>query len=159
MWTPSPVTSPVPGGMMKTFGIAKPRATHWVTASCERVECLNYLNGWVTEVDERTELGGSQAHYVRSSSGRSFVEERTPDGLTRFTFRAGQPCFAEHRVEVEREPIFLVRPGDRRHNVLGLPGVDLRLAERAGRIHTRPEFWVEECAETLDSVRTVREKG
>lgn len=159
MWTPTPVSSPVPQRAMRSFGIVKPTDTHSVRASCELVECLNYLNGWATEVDERTELGGRQAAYVRSSAGRSFTEERTPEGLTRFTFRSGQPCFAEHRVEVERPPIFLVRPGDRRANVLGLPEVDLALARRAGRIHTRPEFWVEECAETLDSVRTVREKG
>ena len=94
--------------------------------------------------------------------------ETAPDGFVRLTFPAGQPCFraSSHRVSVQRPPIFLVRPGDARSNPrdgmgrsYGDPVTSVRLARAGGRIHTRPEHWVEDSAETLDSVRTAREKG
>lgn len=137
----------LPLGAMKTYGMHMPKDAVRA-ASCAEVECLNLQHGWITDVDETSTLGQMQAHYIRRESGRAFVEDRTPDGLTRFTFEAGQDCFAEHRVVEERDPILLVRAGDWRGNPTG---------ER--RIHTRPEHWVEDMQQTLDSVRTGQERG
>ena len=130
----------LPASAYQTFGIVAPPATHTRPASCADVDCPHAVHGWATEVDETSTLGQMQAHYIRRESGRRFVEDRTPDGLTRFEFAAGQECFAEHRAPVSRPPVFLVRPGDARGNPFGTPA----------RVHERPELWVEEMQENLD---------
>lgn len=162
----------VPQAAMQTFAIVKPRATHYRPATCAEVECAAHLNGWTTlllagsdDLDfVRTQVCGGAVDGRR----RHFTEEPAPDGMVRLTFPAGQPCFAaaEHVVDVERDPVFLVRPGDGRSNPISptgaryaSPELDVALARRGGRIHTRPEHWVEHSAETLDRVRSVRERG
>ncbi|WP_431895871.1 hypothetical protein [Micromonospora haikouensis] len=97
----------------KTYQILAPASTHWRAATCAEVDCPAWLRGWSTTVDESTELGARQAHYIRRQSGRGFVEQRTPAGLTTFVFEAGQRCFAadKHRVQVRPES-YLIRPGD-----------------------------------------------
>lgn len=133
----------------KTYRISLPTATHWVEVSCEDFECCHYANGWRTLVDERTELGMKQAHYIRKMSGRSFTESATPIGGTEFLFRPGQPCFETHRVRGERPEIFLVQGGDFRGNPLRIPVVR----------HARAEHWVEDFAEHQDRVKTILERG
>ena len=36
----------LPSGSMKTYQMAQPLKTHWRPASCEEVDCPNYLSGW-----------------------------------------------------------------------------------------------------------------
>lgn len=133
----------------KTFQIVTPLATHFRPATCDEVECSHYLNGWETSVDESTDLGQGQAHYVRKESGRRFSERREA-GLTVFTFEAGQRCFQSynHRTRLERPEIFISRDGDRRGNPTG----------RATK-HTHPDHWVEEFAEHQDRIKTEIERG
>jgi hypothetical protein len=133
----------------KTYRISLPTATHWVEVSCEDAECPHYASGWKTLVDERTELGAKQAHYIRRDSGRSFTEERTPIGGTAFVFRPGQPCFTKHRVRGERPEIFLVHGGDYRGNPLRTPTL----------VHKRAQDWVEDFALHQDRVKTILERG
>ena len=125
----------VPVTAMKTYAVAAPLATHWRAATCVEVDCPNHLHGWVTRVDERTELGVSQAIYVRSQAGRRYREERDEGGLTVFTFEAGQTCFGQHRTPIGRPELFIVRDGDHRGNPTG-----------NRRVHQRPEDWVEDFA-------------
>lgn len=108
------------------------------------------MNGWKTAVDERTDLGQGQAYFIREQSGRQFTEERTPVGMTVFTFPAGQACFraSTHTAPMDRPPIFVVRGGDWRGN-----------PQRRSRVHTRPELWVEDCAENLDKVTERIKRG
>lgn len=136
-------------GDYKTYRIAMPKATHWIEVSCEDFECQHYANGWRTLVDERTDLGMKQAHYIRRLSGRSFTEERTPIGGTAFVFRPGQPCFETHRVRGEKPEIFLVQGGDFRGNPHGVRTV----------VHKHPDDWVEDFAEHQDRVKTILERG
>ena len=91
--------------MMEHFGIVRPLATHWRWATCAEVNCPHHLLGFATLIDEATEFGKQQAAYLRRESGRHFTEERQSAGLTQFTFPAGQRCFREHKVPLEREPI------------------------------------------------------
>lgn len=102
----------LPVQAMKTYGLRAPLATHYRPASCVDVDCEAHANGWRSTFDESTDLGQSQAHYVRRESGRKFVEARTEDGLTVFTFEAGQKCFQPHVTSLEREPLYVVRGGD-----------------------------------------------
>lgn len=126
----------LPAGAMKTYQVVAPKASHWRNATCAEVECQAHANGWVTAVDEATELGQRQAGYIRRDSGRAFTERRTPEGGTEFVFPPGQRCFRAHSVPLEREPLYVVRGGDWRGNPSGAPA----------RRHTRPDFWVEDFA-------------
>lgn len=154
----------LPAAEMKTYAIEAPPC-NFRRATCDEVECSAMANGWVTRVDESTELGQGQAHYIRHDSGRQFTETReradVPDlpeyvgvlgaELTVFTFPAGQPCFrqASHRVPLERPELFVVREGDWRGNPRGIPVYR----------HTRPEFWVEDLHEHTDKLITLHERG
>lgn len=102
--------------LYKTYALKAPHASHWEPCSCEDVDCPAMEFGWRTVVDETSDLGQMQAHYVRADSGRSYVESRDELGMTVFTFAAGQRCFAEHQRRLEREPLYLVRGGDWRAN-------------------------------------------
>ena len=77
------------------------------------------------------------------------MEVRNPLGLTEFTFEAGQTCFVEHRVPLEREPLYVVRDGDWRGNPRGT----------APRIHTRPDDWVDDFAEHQQRLADRFEQG
>jgi len=127
------ITPALPPQAMKTYALAAPLQTHWRPATCEEVDCPQYLHGWKTVVDETTDLGREQAAYIREKSGRRF-EATWDGGLTTFVFEAGQQCFATHQQPLEREPIYLVRDGDFRGNPRGT----------SARVHTRAEFWVED---------------
>jgi len=154
---------PVPQHAMTTYGIVRP-PDHWRAATCAEVDCVPHAHGWTSLLpagsDDLAFITGRVCRGDVDGHRRHYTAEPTPDGFVRLTFPAGQPCFAvtRHRVSVQRPPVFLVRPGDARSNPRGDPLVSVRLARSRGRIHARPEDWVEDSAETLDSVRTVREK-
>lgn len=59
-------------------------------AACQEVGCEAYRLGWETAVDEATEMGRQQAHYIRTQSGRTFREYRSEAGLTVFRFEPYQ---------------------------------------------------------------------
>lgn len=103
----------------KTYQVSSPISTHYRDGTCDEAGCLAQRNGWRTTVDESTDLGQRQAHYIRRLSGRRFNESRTGLGLTAFTFEAGQRCFATHKVPLARPEIYVVRDGDWRR--LGPP--------------------------------------
>lgn len=143
------ITPRMPPQAYKTFQVLAPTATHFRDVACEHVNCIAQAHGWKTAVDERTELGAAQAHYIRTASGRKFTEDRTPEGLTVFDFEAGQQCFAQHKERLEVPAIYLVRGGDWRGNPLGIEA----------RQHTRPEWWVEEFGEHQQKLADEIEKG
>jgi hypothetical protein len=132
----------------KTYSISAPLATHWRPGTCEEADCPHYLHGWKTIVDESTDLGQRQAHYIRHDRTRKHTETRTEAGLTEFEFEPGQTCFAQHKVPIGRPELFLVRGGDWRGN----PSGELRR-------HTKPEFWVEDFGEHQQKIADRLEQG
>jgi hypothetical protein len=134
----------MPVGAYQTYEIRAPRDVR-LKSACERAGCAAWRHGWESVIDESTPLGTDQAAYIRSQSGRTFREQRTDAGLTVFRFEAHQRCFAEHGTRPE---IYLVRDGDWRGNPTGRQ-----------RQHSRPADWVEDMAESLDAVRTDKERG
>lgn len=133
----------------QTFQIHAPKETHTVPATCEEVECDQYAKGWMMKLDLGTDLGQKQAYYIKHHSGRAYEVTNQRDGLVTLTFRGGQPCFREHRRDIERDPLFRVKGGDKRGNPLRIPT----------RTHKKPEFWVEEFAENQDRIATAQQKG
>jgi hypothetical protein len=133
---------------MQTYTIKSPRQTHTRPATCEEVNCKQWREGWVTTVP----IGSPQHDLIKQ-----ILRGYAPDGLKRsakdvtsigspnaeYFFDAGSPCFkaSKHRKSLERPEFYLVRGGDWRGNT-GLI-----------RRHTKPEHWVEDMSETLETVR------
>lgn len=134
----------LPVGAYQTYSISAQRDVA-VVAACEQVGCAAWQYGWESKIDESTQLGQQQAHYIRHVSGRTFREQKTGDGLTVFRFEAHQRCFAEHRTNPE---IYLVRDGDWRGNPTG-----------RRRQHTRPADWVEDFGEHQQRIVDQQQKG
>lgn len=137
----------VPVQAMTTFSMKAPLATHWGPATCIDVDCPHHIHGWRTIIDETSNLGQAQAHFIRSESGRRFTERRDELGMTIFEFDAGQKCFTEHRQPLEREPIYLVRGGD------------ARAVTTPPRIHANADDWIDDMQTNLDANRALRENG
>lgn len=135
----------------KTYQIAAPVKTHWSQVSCAEFRCADHVSGFRATVDERTELGQAQAHFIRRESGRRFTEVRNAVGLTEFTFEPGQTCFraAEHRRRNAKPELFIVRSGDwRRMDILGAP-----------RVHSGPADWVDDFANHQGRIADLRQRG
>jgi hypothetical protein len=135
----------------KTYEIAAPLPSHFRPGTCAEVDCEHYLRGWQTAIDESSNLGQAQAYHIRQRAGRAYTEARGEHGLTVFTFPPGQPCFraGEHRVSLERDPLFLVRGGDWRGNPRGVPT----------RQHASAEDWRDDFGEHQDRIATTIERG
>lgn len=149
---PSRPTPRMPASAYRTFQVASPIATHYRPATCEEVDCPPHRFGWSTAVDETTELGQKQAHYIRKESGRSFVElDGGSTGLRLFEFSAGQRCFASdtHRAPVGRPELYVVREGDWRGNPRGIEP----------RVHANPADWVDEFANHQSKIIRAIEEG
>jgi hypothetical protein len=140
----------LPAAKMQTYAISAPLATHWRPATCEEADCGAYLHGWQSFIDESTELGQRQAHYIRRESRRRFTEERNEAGITEFTFEAGQRCFKsdQHRVRNYRDERYLVRGGDFRGNPTGMR-----------RVHKNAAEWQEDFQGHQDRLATALERG
>ncbi|WP_432019915.1 hypothetical protein [Streptomyces sp. 1222.5] len=141
----------MPAEAYKTYAIVAPKSTHWVDATCAQVDCAHHLNGWQSVIDETTELGQRQAHYIRKQSGRRFSEERRDGGLTAFTFDAGQECFnsAKHQRRLDRPELYVVRDGDFRGNPRGT----------ATRQHANAADWVDDFATHQQGIADEIAKG
>jgi hypothetical protein len=136
----------LPAAEYKTYSIVSPLSTHFRRGTCEEAGCLAHRHGWQTAVDESTDMGQRQAHYIRKVAGRRFTERRTELGLTAFTFEAGQRCFAEHQVSLERPELYLVRGGDWRGN-----------PRNETRRHSGPDSWVDDFATHQDKLARAAE--
>jgi hypothetical protein len=126
----------LPVTAVKTYQVSTPQSTHWRSATCTEIDCQNYLNGWRVRIEGLTD---AQKHAV-THSGRKFTVMRLAADQGWYVFEAGQPCFRshEHKLPTGRPSLYVVRDGDPwRGNPRGT----------SPRVHTRPEFWVEDFAE------------
>lgn len=102
--------------------------------------------GWESLIDESTELGRKQAHYIRKQSGRSFKESRNEAGITAFEFTAGQTCFAQHQTRLDKPETFIVRNGDWRQSTVA-------------RTHVNAADWVDDFANHQAKIADQIERG
>jgi hypothetical protein len=126
----------------KTFQVLSPIETHFEETTCDQVECKAHVNGWQSFIDEGTEQGQQQAHYIRRQSGRGFSEDRNEAGMTVFTFGAGQECFATHQQKTDRPQHFLLHNG-----------------RRDPYLFDRPDQWVDDFAGHQDQLAARLNKG
>lgn len=143
------ITPGLPVQAYQTFEIRSPLATHYRSATCEEAGCEAFLRGWTTVVDESTDLGQRQAHYIRHDRTRRHAEQKRPDGLTAFEFEPGQRCFAadKHRVATGRPEVYLVRGGD------------WRGATSPAFKHANAADWLDEFQTNQDRIKTRIDRG
>lgn len=139
----------MPPGAYKTYRIIAPVSTHYRPGTCAEADCPHYLNGWQSRIDESTELGQRQAHYIRRESGRRFAEHRDDAGLTVFAFEAGQTCFGgQHQVRLDRPELYVVQDGDWRGNPTGRV-----------RRHADARDWIDDFGEHQQTLAAQMERG
>lgn len=129
-----PINRIIPAGQAsdyKTFSITSP-PDRTVKAACEQVGCERWRTGWNSAIDESTDLGKSQAAYIRQRSARTFREIRTGAGLTVFIFEPHQRCFEDHRTRPE---------------AYAVQGGDWRQLSGPVRHHQRAADWQEDFGE------------
>jgi hypothetical protein len=123
-----------------------PALDYWRRATCAEVECPGWTHGFALRIDENTTLGQAQAAYLRADTSRRRAREyRDELGLTVFEYAPGQRCTSdaddEHRVPVEREPLFILRDPIR------------------GRRQVGSTQWVDVLHENVDRFATLRARG
>jgi hypothetical protein len=135
----------------KTYSWRAPLSTHWRPATCEEVDCPDFLNGFVTTVDTATDLGQKQYHFLTHDRKRSYSMQRVNDTLCKFVFRPGTICmrFRDHRAPIGRPPLFLVSGGDWRGNPRQIPTTRHRTAEN----------WIEDFSDHQDRISTAVQRG
>lgn len=102
---------------VKSYRMVRPKDTHFKEATCNDVDCPHYNFGWFTTVP----IGSPQEHYIRNQSGRQFTAS-SEDGLNvTFVFPAGQKCFQQHRVPLERPAISLIMNTQGQYNKVEFP--------------------------------------
>jgi hypothetical protein len=131
----------------KTYAVVSPLATHWRPATCAETDCPHYLNGWGVRVENCTP---DLLHAARTS-GRRYREVHVSEHENWLAFEPGQPCFraGQHRIQVGRPPLYLVRDGDHRGNP----------RRTKTRQHLNPQTWVDDFAEHQQALADEIEKG
>lgn len=141
-------TPQLPPEQMKTYAIVRKDGVHARPATCAEVECPQWAHGWVTRVPRGSRLAD---FIVGNTHGRKFTETTSIESAEReFIFPFGQECFrsSQHRVPIEREPLFVVRDGDWRGNPRG-----------TAAITRRPDDWVDDFANHQQHIADVRQRG
>lgn len=131
----------------KTYAVVAPLGTHFRPGTCAEAECPHYLHGWRVRIENLT----PDLLAAAKNSGRRYTEERIAEGESYLVFHAGQPCFkaSQHRVRIDRPPLYLVRDGDHRGNPRGTKA----------RLHQNPAHWVEDFAEHQQKLADEIAKG
>ncbi len=133
-----------PAQAYKTYQVSVPQK-HMRAATCDEVECPNWLNGFKVAVP----VGESRQAYLIKTSGKPYTVQDDGDGTRWAVFAAGTHCFAEptHRIATGPE-LYVVKGGDWRGNPTGMR-----------RVHSKPEHWVEDFALHQDKLITEHKKG
>ncbi|MVO84194.1 hypothetical protein GPA10_05255 [Streptomyces sp. p1417] len=144
LFRPEPL---MPPQAYKTYEMRAPLSSHFRPGTCAQAECPHFLNGWRVHVEALT----PDLLQAARTSGRRYREEHVAEGHTYLVFEAGQACFraSQHRVRVDRPPLYLVRDGDHRGNPLGTKA----------RLHQRPEHWIEDFATHQQAIADELNKG
>lgn len=147
----------MPVHLMKTFRVINPIHTHFRQATCQEVACEKYLHGWrVLILDEADPVWVMRMEYFQNKltprCDRRYREYRDEHGTRVFEFEAGQEFFAsdthQHRVAIDRPPLYVVQGGDWRGNPTGYQ-----------QVHTRPDFFIEDLGESLGKALDGKAKG
>lgn len=131
----------------KTYAVVAPVGTHFRRGTCAETNCPHYLNGWRTRIENLT----PDLLHTATHSGRQYTVQQVAEGESYLVFPAGQPCFAasEHRVRLDRPPLYVVRDGDHRGNPRGTKA----------RVHHTPDNWLDDFATHQQTIADEIAKG
>lgn len=167
---------------LTTYQVTSPRATHTRPGTCEEAGCGNLAFGWVTVVDESTDLGQRQAAYIRKEC-RPESAPLSPAmlGVRRYTeYRHEMPVEVSRRLPghaEDSEPwalgpglvAFVFPPGQtcftqhrvdllRPENFMKRRGTSAYRVDEPHRFD-RGDQWVDDFGTHLDRLATLRERG
>lgn len=130
----------------QTYQILAPVSSHFRPATCEEINCPNYVNGWRVRADVLDE----KMIHTATHSGRKFEWVRVSELENWLVFEAGQPCFnsSGHRTRIDKPELFLIRQGDHRGNPRGT---------EPRRLHV--DDWQDDFQNHQDKLATEFERG
>lgn len=131
----------------KTYQIVAPLRTHYRAATCAEVGCERRERGFRTTLDTSKADHARVAKWIEDHSGRKY-DRAVMEPMVSYTFPAGQDCFEQHKIPLERDPIYVVRDGDYRGNPRGTRPVT-----------RRAEDWVDDFATHQQALAERIEKG
>jgi hypothetical protein len=131
LFRPEPVGPPA---AYKTYAVVAPLGSHFRPGTCAEAGCEHYLNGWRVQWDNLT----PELRHAATTSGRKYTLQAVSATESWLIFEAGQPCFraSQHRVRVDRAPLYVVKDGDHRGNPRGTKP----------RVHMSPDNWLDDFA-------------
>lgn len=138
----------MPAAAYQTYAVVRPQRTHWRKGTCAQVNCPNRERGWRQTIDLNTVLGQEQARYIKTHSGRAYTKIGQMNGIVELEFAAGQDCFAEHRIPLDRDSLFLLKGGDWRGNPTG-----------AATRHLSPIAWRDNFGENQEKLVDMAQRG
>lgn len=139
-----------PPSAYKNFAIRAPKETHTRPATCQEAGCIAFQNGWTLN----KEMLSPELLYAATHSRRRYTEVKIAEGHTILQFEAGQPCFAEHRVSLERPAFFYAGQGTPR--TLTTPQT---FSIRRARQFQNADDWRDSMQENLEKIQKIRERG
>lgn len=95
----------------KAYSISAPLDTHWKKAQCEEAICKHYREGWTLN---EAQLDAELWRAIELAEPRRRYRKVHHEGQTYLVFPPGQPCFAGHKVRIERPENFYVTPNSER---------------------------------------------
>lgn len=174
----------LPDHAYSTYGIVMPKSTHTRKARCEEVaaKCMSMLlpegatdpdefvalrcpeqhcgphaHGWMTALDTSIPQQRELAKLIIKNDGNRHWTATQDGHLVRFTFPAGQQCFADHRVPLDRPPIFTLKRG--REYSSSLPYINGGAIHIPGARNIRGEEWVERLGENQQAIIDAQRRG
>lgn len=155
---------PAPNGrvdQMQTYSINRPVSTHFNQRSCQEAQCAGHVNGWITTLHEDDPKQCQWAEWIRTGSGRRFIESRNEDGTVSFTFPPGQTCFKRVKEIVNGRPTgrYFHLEGNDRPPIFSVRGGDWRGVTSAPRRFKSGEDFVESFATNQQKIADRLQKG
>lgn len=174
----------LPDHAYSTYGIVMPKSTHTRKARCEEVqqECMSMLlpegatdadefvatrcperhcgahaHGWKTILDTSIPQQRELAQLVVKNEGNRRWTARRRGHVATFTFPPGQQCFADHRVPLDRPPLFTLAQGKEYRS--GRPYVNDGAIYIPGARNIRGEEWMERLGENQQAIIDAQNKG
>ncbi|MCH9011289.1 MAG: hypothetical protein IIC21_11740 [Chloroflexi bacterium] len=135
---------------MDQHRLLTPWDTHKRPATCQEIDCNEYLNGWTVVVDVTTEIGKSRQYTIEHEAGRRYTKSSLEEGKVVYDFEPGQACFLQ-----SRHTILIGRSPD--HRILKA-GVSNSSAHPKGRLVGHTE-WMDDYGETAFQFNLKRERG
>lgn len=174
----------LPDSAYSTYGIVMPKSTHtrqvrcedvaakcmsmllpegatdadeFVAVRCPELHCGAHAHGWKTVLDTSIPQQRELAQLVVKNPGNRRWTATQDAHVVTFVFGPGQQCFADHRVPLERPPVFTLKTG--REYRSPEPYVSDGAILIPGTRNIRGEEWVERLGENQQAIIDAQQKG